>query len=53
MARVLVTPASLDYDPTEVAVPWLVLSSAGHEVAFATADGERARPDALMLTGAP
>ena len=51
MARVLITPASLDYDPTEVAVPWLVLSGAGHEVAFATADGERARPDAMMLTG--
>jgi putative intracellular protease/amidase len=49
--RVLITPASLDYDPTEVAVPWLLLSGAGHEVCFATADGARARPDELMLTG--
>ncbi len=51
MARVLITPASLDYDPTEVAVPWRVLSGAGHDVSFATADGERAIPDAMMLTG--
>jgi putative intracellular protease/amidase len=51
MARVLVTPASLDYDPTEVAIPWFVLSSAGHEVSFATADGAAARADELMLTG--
>ncbi len=51
MGRILITPASLDYDPTEVAVPWRVLSSAGHDVSFATADGERAHPDAMMLTG--
>ncbi len=51
MARVLITPACQDYDPTEVAVPWLVLSNAGHAVSFATASGARARPDELMLTG--
>ena len=51
MARILITPASLDCDPTEVAVPWRVLSSLGHEVSFATADGQRARPDELRLTG--
>src|ERR1700722_13071228 len=51
MARILITPASLDYDPTEVAVPWRVLSGAGHDVSFATADGQRASPDAMMLTG--
>jgi putative intracellular protease/amidase len=51
MARILITPASVDYDPTEVAIPRLVLSAAGHEVSFATADGAPARPDDLMLTG--
>ena len=51
MARILITPASLDYDPTEVAVPWLVLSGWGHEVCFATADGVRARPDEIILSG--
>jgi putative intracellular protease/amidase len=51
MTRILIAPASLDYDPTEVAVPWLLLSGAGHEVSFATADGARAHPDELMLTG--
>ncbi|MGO8971513.1 MAG: type 1 glutamine amidotransferase domain-containing protein [Myxococcaceae bacterium] len=51
MARVVITPASEDYDPTEVAIPWLVLSNAGHQVTFATPDGLRPRPDELMLTG--
>jgi hypothetical protein len=51
MARILITPAALDYDPTEVAVPWRVLSEAGHQVFFATASGARARPDEIMLTG--
>ncbi len=51
MARVVITPASLDYDPTEVAIPWAVLRRAGHEVVIATASGVRPEPDLLMLRG--
>ena len=51
LAKIIITPASLDYDPTEVAIPWRALSAVGHEVYFATPDGQRAFPDELMLTG--
>ena len=42
MATVLIPLPHTDYDPSEVAVPWRVLSQAGHRVVFATpvwADG--------------
>ena len=42
---------ALDADPTEVAVPWAVLSALGHAVNFATPDGRPARVDEIMLTG--
>jgi len=51
MARVLVPLPNLDFDPSEVAVPWRVLKAAGHDVVFATPDGRRARADELMVTG--
>jgi putative intracellular protease/amidase len=51
MAKIVLPLASLDFDPTEVAVPWLLLTGAGHEVSFATAGGERATPDEIMLSG--
>lgn len=51
MARVLLAMASLDADPSEVAIPWRVLTDAGHAVTFATSDGRRAQADELMLTG--
>jgi putative intracellular protease/amidase len=51
MSKIVVAAASLDFDPTEVAVPWLLLAEAGHEVLFATADGKRPLPDEIMLTG--
>lgn len=51
MARVLITMAQHDADPTEVAIPWKVLSEAGHTVTFATPTGTRAEADELMLTG--
>ncbi|MFF4704697.1 type 1 glutamine amidotransferase domain-containing protein [Streptomyces sp. NPDC001288] len=34
-----------DYDPTEAAVPWAALASAGHEVRFATPGGRIALAD--------
>jgi putative intracellular protease/amidase len=52
--RVLVPLPDRDFDVTEVAVPWRLLSRAGHEVVFATERGrEGGTPacDPLLLTG--
>jgi len=49
--RVVIAVATRDFDPTEVAVPWRVLSAAGHDVVFASADGHPGACDPLMLTG--
>jgi putative intracellular protease/amidase len=51
MARVLIPTPNLDFDPSEVAIPWQVLKAAGHDVAFATPDGNAGRADDLMLSG--
>lgn len=51
MARVLIPIPRRDFDPTETAVPWRVLTERGHEVVFATPDGAPGAADELMLTG--
>lgn len=51
MARVLVLLPARDFDPSEAAVSWRVLASAGHTVRFATPDGRPAVADDMMLTG--
>jgi putative intracellular protease/amidase len=51
MAKVLIPLPSRDFDPTEAAVSWEVLTRAGHEVSFATPDARPAEGDPLMLTG--
>jgi putative intracellular protease/amidase len=51
MPRVLIPIPSRDFDPTEVAVSWQVLSGFGSDVMFATPDGLPASGDELMLTG--
>ncbi len=40
-----------DFDPTEVAVSWKVLTARGHDVVFATPDGRPGAADDIMLTG--
>src|SRR5688572_26370527 len=41
-----------DFDPTEVAIPWWVLTRTGHRVVFATErGGSPPQGDHLMLTG--
>jgi protease I len=40
-----------DFDPTESSVPWRALIDAGHEVAFATPDGQPAAADPRILSG--
>lgn len=52
MARILIILPQTDYDPSEVALPWLVWTGVGHEVCFATETGQPATCDPVTLTGA-
>ena len=52
MATVLIPIPSRDFDPTETAVPWKVLTGRGHAVLFATPDGLPGHADERMLNGA-
>ncbi len=49
--RVLFCIPDRDFDPTEVAVPWQVLTLAGHAAFFATPSGAAGRADPSMITG--
>ena len=51
MATVLMPLPACDFDPTEVAVSWRILSEAGHEVVFATPSGHPGEADAIMVSG--
>jgi len=52
VVRVLVPLPDRDFDVTEVAVPWQVLTSAGHEVVFAAEQaGASLAADPRLLTG--
>ena len=51
MKRVLVPLPSLGSDPSEVAIPTLMLMENNIEVVFATPDGNKAEVDPRMLTG--
>ncbi|GAC1369509.1 MAG: type 1 glutamine amidotransferase domain-containing protein [Aquirhabdus sp.] len=49
--KILIPIPNQDFDPTEVAVPWRVLTNQGHQIVFATPDGEQGRADDFMVTG--
>lgn len=52
MARVLIPLPDRDFDLTEVAVPWRLLTRMGHEVVFATEEGSAApRTDPRLIEG--
>ena len=51
MATVLVPLPDHDFDVTEVAVPWKVLTEAGHTVVFATEEGATPAADPRLFTG--
>jgi putative intracellular protease/amidase len=51
MPRILIPLPHLDFDPSEVAVSWHTLRADGHQVTFATPDGQPASADELMLSG--
>jgi len=49
MARVLIPLPDIDFDPTETAVPWKTFKDAGHEVVFATENGEKPSCDPFLV----
>jgi putative intracellular protease/amidase len=51
MSTVLIPIPDRDFDPTEVAVSWQVLTRNAHRVVFATESGESASADDIMVTG--
>src|SRR5215831_9047838 len=51
MATILMPLPDRDFDVTEVAVPWKLLTEAGHSVVFATEAGATPACDPLLITG--
>jgi putative intracellular protease/amidase len=51
MAKVLIPLPRRDFDPSEVAISFSVLTRLGHSVTFTTPDGQPGQADDLMLTG--
>src|ERR1700749_3414506 len=51
MGTVLIPIPDRDFDPTEVAVSWQVLTRDGHRVVFATESGTPGVADDIMVTG--
>ncbi|OBI18277.1 thiJ/pfpI-family protein [Mycobacterium sp. E2327] len=51
MGTVLIPIPDRDFDPTEVAVSWRVLTDDGHRVVFATERGAPGVADDIMVTG--
>ncbi|SOX54479.1 thiJ/pfpI-family protein [Mycobacterium ahvazicum] len=51
MSTVLIPIPDRDFDPTEVAVSWRVLTDNGHRVIFATESGAPGVADDIMVTG--
>src|ERR1700694_2614090 len=51
MSTVLIPIPDRDFDPTEVAVSWQVLTGNAHRVVFATESGGPASADEIMVTG--
>lgn len=51
MPTVLIPIPDTDFDPTEVAVSWQVLTERGNDVVFSTESGSPATADDIMMTG--
>lgn len=49
--KILIPTARYGFDPSEVAIPWKLLTENQIEVVFATPDGKQPAADRLMLTG--
>lgn len=48
---ILIPTSTLDFDPTEVAVPWKIQRDGGQDICFATDTGKPGTGDQRMLTG--
>ena len=51
MKKVLIPLPSYGFDPSEAAIPWMILTESRIEVAFATPLGQKAAADIRMLKG--
>jgi protease I len=51
MKKILIPLSTYGFDPTEVAIPWKLLTGAGFEISFTTPKGTKASPDIRMLKG--
>jgi protease I len=49
--NVLILIPETDFDPTEVAVPWKILTSVGHQMLFATHSGRQGSADPKIISG--
>lgn len=49
--KILMPLPAYGFDPTEVAIPWKILSEGGIEVVFTTPGGQQGVADRLMLSG--
>lgn len=49
--KILMPVPHYGFDPTEVAVPWKILTARGMDIVFATPEGKPACADTLMLRG--
>lgn len=49
--RILIPLPTYGCDPTEVAIPWKILSENGFEIVFISPQGTKANTDTIMLTG--
>ncbi len=51
MKKVIIPLPDLDFDVTEVSVPWKLLTDHGFQVVFSTEQGNIAKADPLLITG--
>lgn len=51
MKKILIPLPSYGFDPTEVAIPWKIISRSNFEIVFITPDGKKATTDSIMLKG--
>lgn len=51
MKQIIIPLPNFGCDPTEVAIPWKLLSQKKIEIVFATPNGKKASTDPIMLTG--
>jgi protease I len=51
MKKILIPIPSYGFDPTEVSIPWKLITEKGFKISFLTPEGKKASADSLMLKG--